>query len=70
MTRAEGAVDWSKNPKFKFSKLVLMDIAHRNGRKTHPMLTLPNISIELTSPDTLGCTWINISIEAHTLLLH
>ncbi len=35
MTRPNGALDWSKdhNSRFEFSKLVLMDFAHRNNKK-------------------------------------
>ena len=45
MTRAGGAVEWSNkhNSKFEFSKLALIDFAHRNSKKPHLNLTLPNV---------------------------
>ena len=48
MTRAGGAVEWSikHNSKFEFSKLALIDFAHRNSKKERRSLTLPNVTIE------------------------
>lgn len=47
MTREGGAVEWSNkhNSKFEFSKLALIDFAHRNSKKPHPNLTLPNVTL-------------------------
>ena len=47
MTRRNGAIDWSKNhnSKFEFSKLALIDFAHRNKKIHRPHLTLPNTTI-------------------------
>ena len=48
MSRAGGAVEWPKNhnSKFEFSKLALIDFAHRNSKKPRMNLILPNITIE------------------------
>ena len=48
MTRPGGAIDWSHkhNSRFEFSKLALIDFAHRNSAKERPNLILPNITIE------------------------
>ncbi len=47
MTRPNGALDWSKdhNSRFKFSKLALMDFAHRNNKKERRPMTLFNTVI-------------------------
>ncbi len=48
MTRPGGAVEWSNehNSRFEFSKLALMDFAHRNSKKQRCPLTLPSSTIE------------------------
>ena len=47
MSRAGRAVEWSTkhNSKFEFSKLALIDFAHRNCKKDRPNLELPGITI-------------------------
>ena len=43
MTRKGGAIEWSRdhNSQFEFSKLALMDFAHRNSKKVrHPLMLL------------------------------
>jgi hypothetical protein len=42
MTRTGGAIEWSNdhNSRFEFSKLALMDFAHRNSKKIRPPLML------------------------------
>ena len=47
MTREGGAIEWSNdhNSNFEFSKLALIDFAHRNSKKIRPPLTLPNTSL-------------------------
>ena len=47
MNREGGAVDWSTkhNSKFEFSKLMLIDFAHRNSKKSRPDLELSDITI-------------------------
>jgi hypothetical protein len=47
MTREGGAIDWSNdhNSRFKFSKLALMDFAHRNSKKVRLPPTLPSTSL-------------------------
>ena len=48
MTRPRGAIEWSSkhNSKFEFSKLALIDFAHRNSAKQRCPLVLPNSTIE------------------------
>jgi hypothetical protein len=48
MTRDEGAVNWTKthNSPFKYSKLMLIDFAHRSKKLDRPLLVLPDITIE------------------------
>ena len=48
MCRKGGAVEWSRdhNSNFEYSKLALIDFAHRNSRKPHMNLTLPRIMLE------------------------
>ena len=47
MTRPRGALEWSKehNLRFEFSKLALMDFAHRNNKKERSPLTLLNTDL-------------------------
>ena len=47
MGRTGGAVEWSQNhnSNFEFSKLVLIDFAHRNSTKTRTNLMLPSTTI-------------------------
>ena len=48
MTREGGAIDWSNkhNLKFEYSKLALIDFAHRNSKKPQPNRMLPNVTLE------------------------
>ena len=57
MTREGGAVSWSTdhNSRFEFSKLALMDFAHRNSKKERRPLTLLNTTLSpATSTKYLG----------------
>jgi ribonuclease HI len=47
MTRKGGAIEWSNdhNSRFEFSKLALMDFAHRNSKKVRLPLILPNTTL-------------------------
>jgi ribonuclease HI len=47
MTRKGGAIEWSNdhNSRFEFSKLALMDFAHRNSKKARLPLTLPSTTL-------------------------
>ena len=51
MTRAGGAIDWAKdhNSNFEFSKLALMDFAHRNKRLDRPPLRIGDTVVEPTT---------------------
>lgn len=48
MTRQGGAIEWSHdhNSRFEFSKLALIDFAHRNNKKPRCPLILPDITVE------------------------
>jgi hypothetical protein len=47
MTREGGAINWSNdhNSRFEYSKLALMDFAHRNSRKKRHLLKLLNTTL-------------------------
>jgi ribonuclease HI/exonuclease III len=47
MTRKGGAIEWSNdhNSRFEFSKLALMDFAHRNNKKVRLPLSLPSTTL-------------------------
>jgi hypothetical protein len=48
MTRPGGMIEWSKlhNSSIEYSKLTLIDFAHHGIKKTHTLLTLPNVTIK------------------------
>ena len=56
-------VEWSRNhnSKFEFSKLALIDFAHRNSRKPRTNLTLPSIMIEPTH----STKYLRVYVDQH-----
>ena len=63
MNREGGAVDWSTkhNSKFEFSKLTLIDCAHRNSKKTFPNLELSDITITPTQ----NTKYLGVFLDQH-----
>lgn len=72
MTRPGGAVDWSNNhnSRFEFSKLALIDFAHRNSKKQRSPLVLPNSTIKpSTSAKYLG-VFVDQHLQWNTHIAH
>jgi len=65
MTRPEGAIKWAKdhNSQFEFSKLALIDFAHRNSKKTRSPLLLPNSSIE----PSISTKYLGVFLDQHLM---
>lgn len=63
MTRPEGAIEWSNahNSQFKFSKLALIDFAHRNSTKERGPLVLLDITIQLLP----SMKYLGVYIDQH-----
>lgn len=63
MTRPGGTIEWSNNhnSRFDFSKLVLIDFAHRNSKKQHGPLILPGTSIE----PSYSTKYLSIYLDQH-----
>ena len=61
MTRSRGAIDWSKKHNSHFSKLALIDFAHRNSKKPRSPLKLPDVTNEL-SPNT---KYLGVYVDQH-----
>ena len=63
MTRAGGAIDWSKdhNSRFEYSKLALMDFAHRNSKKERRPLTL----LDTTLKPAANTKYLGVYLNQH-----
>ena len=63
MTRPGGAIEWSRdhNSCFKFSKLVLIDFAHRNSKKQQSPLVLPNVTIKPSQ----SAKYLGVYVDQH-----
>ena len=63
MKRKGGAIEWSTkhNSKFEFSKLALIDFAHRNCKKERPNLELPDITITPTQ----STKYLGVFLDQH-----
>ena len=63
MTREGGAISWSRdhNSRFEFSKLALMDFAHRNSKKERRPLKL----LDTTLTPTASTKYLGIYFDQH-----
>ena len=63
MTRPGGTIEWSNNHNshFEFSKLALIDFAHRNSKKQHGPLILPGRSIK----PSYSTKYLSIYLDQH-----
>jgi endonuclease/exonuclease/phosphatase family metal-dependent hydrolase/predicted RNA-binding Zn-ribbon protein involved in translation (DUF1610 family) len=72
MTRQRGAIEWSKdhNSRFEFSKLALIDFAHRNSKKQRSPLALPNATIEPSQSTKYLGVYLNQHLSWNTHVAH
>ena len=63
MTRQGGAIEWSKphNSRFKFSKLMLIDFAHRNKKMQRSPVVLPDVTIE----PSFSTKYLRVYLDQH-----
>ena len=72
MTRPGGAIEWSNNhnSRFEFSKLALIDFAHRNSKKPRCPLIMPDITIEPTASTKYLGVYVDQHLSWNTHIAH
>ena len=72
MTRPGGAIEWSNNhnSRFEFSKLALINFAHRNSKKPRCPLIMPDITIKPTASTKYLGVYVDQHLSWNTHIAH